>query len=153
MLDNIDKNTLMEAGFPHFFIYIFPVLFQDFLWPEVRFYKTIIQSESEDCQMLYDYLSLLEKYSILISYLVRYNSAEIEADFADTSYDSLNSLNCLTKTPNCFIMKTSNCFIMKTPNYVDHCLQSCFLAKVTILLVPWKLLQRLFYCFSCSLIG
>ena len=23
----------------------------------------------------------------------------------------------------------------------------------SVLLVPWKLLQRLFYCFSCSVIG
>ena len=121
----------MEAGFPHFFICIFPVLFQDFPWSKLRFSWTTI-SESENCQMLYDRLSLLEKYSILISDLVRYNSAEIEAGFADTSYDNLNNLICLMKTPTCFIMKT--------PNYLDRCLKSCFIVKVTIRLlwnVPW----------------
>ena len=71
MLDNINKNTLMEAGLPYFFICIFPVFFQDFSWSKVRFSRTIIQSESEDCQMLNDHLSLLEKYSILISYLLK----------------------------------------------------------------------------------
>ena len=71
MLDNIDKNTLMEVGFLHVFIRIFPVLFQDISWSKVRFSRTIIQSESEDCQMLNDHLSILEKYSIFISYLLK----------------------------------------------------------------------------------
>ena len=70
MLDNIDKNTVMEAGFPNFLICIFLVLFQDFLWSKLRFSKAII-SESEDYQMLYDYLSLQEKYSFLITYLFK----------------------------------------------------------------------------------
>ena len=38
MLDDINKNALMEAGFPHFFfICIIPVLLQDFSWSQVRF--------------------------------------------------------------------------------------------------------------------
>ena len=38
MHDDINKKALMEAGFPHFFICIFPVLFQDFSWSQLRFY-------------------------------------------------------------------------------------------------------------------
>ena len=48
--------------------------FQDFSWSKLRFSRTKIQSESEDGQMLNDHLSLLEKYSILISYLLKESS-------------------------------------------------------------------------------
>ena len=35
----ITLTTLMEAGFPHVFIWIFPVHFQDFSWSQLRFCK------------------------------------------------------------------------------------------------------------------
>ena len=57
--------------------------------------------------------------------LMRYNSVEIEADFVIISYNNF--------------MKTPNCFIMRTPNYLDRCLQSCFLVKVTMRLL-WNVL-------------
>ena len=127
------RKPLWRQG-SHTFTY---ASFQDFSWSELRFSRTTI-SELKDCQMLYDSLPLLEKYSSLISYLVRYNSAEIEAGFADNSCIT-NSLSCLMETPNCLIMKISHCFIMKTPNYLDRCLTSCFLLRVTTRLL-WNTL-------------
>ena len=37
MLDDINKNALMETGFPHFFQCVFPVLFHNVSWSQLRF--------------------------------------------------------------------------------------------------------------------
>ena len=64
------------TGFPHFFIWILPGLFQEVARSKLRFSRTVICSKK--CRRsLNDHLSIQEKYSVIISHVFFINFREI----------------------------------------------------------------------------